>query len=390
MKLILHHGFVFNLILSFSLYGITIQQVSIPTFMQKYPLTDWIQCTQEYPFNFTPFPLYPELIDNYVPRGCFKPVSILQIPDGTVSFCRHDRSGLSYVFFNDCFIVETQIKYLNWFEGEVFEVADISQNVPYIDGRLAILWHHFPECYGHWVFDVLGQLAMLEMHNVEYDYLCVPYCSKFMKESLELWGIDASKIIPLTAQTGIHAQTIIMVTSVTQTYAWEGSKSNYNMDFVLQFIRDKLLSGVESINKTDNNFSKKIFISRKGAPCRAVPNEDEIFALFETRGFKRYELTELSMAEQIMLFHQAQTIVSFVGSGSTNLIFCQPGTEYVEIVQSMVDATFFYMADIFKLRCSHINDSTLHDFLSGGQYTTSVRMLSVELVENFLREHPEL
>jgi len=384
MKLRLQYVFTLNLMLVFSMYSTSIKQLSIPMFIEKYSSVNCIQCTEKHPFNMTPFPLYPEFINNFPAQGHFKPVFILQIPDGIALFSHDYYSGLNYVFFNNCFIKETQIKYFNWFNGDEFEIEDISNNVKKVQGRVAILSHHVPDCYGHWIFDILGQLAMLEIHHIEYDYLCVPYYTKFMKETLEIWGIDSSKIIPLTHQAGIQADSIIMVTPVTQIEALVAANVNYSMDFILKYIRNKLLSGVNSIHEP-TTFSNKIFISRKNA-SRFVPNEDEIFALFEARGFQRYELTEMSIVQQIQLFYNAQTIVSFVGSGSTNIIFCRPGTHYIEIVQKTVDATFFYVADIFKLQYSYIDNSTFHDLVNGHQFTPATTF-PISLVEDFLRQH---
>lgn len=388
MKLQLKNIFALSLVLFFQVYGISIKQVSIPKFMEEYSSTDCIQCTKQYSFDMTPFPLYQDVNNIFFPsKGVFKDIFILQIQNGTALCVQDYYSGLDYLFINNCFIQEMQIKYFNWFTGSQFEIGNIPCDVKKKTGRVAIIAHHFSYIYGHWIFDILGQLALLEMHNVEYDYLCIPHHLKFMKETLKIWNIDSSKIIPLTYPTCIQADTIIISTPVTQIEGFTGPNANYNTDFVLQYIRNKLLSRISTIHEP-TDFSKKVFISRQNT-TRSVPNEDEIFALFEPLGFKRYELTSLSLAEQITLFYNAQSIVSFVGSGSTNIIFCRPGTHFIEIQQNTVDATFFYASDIFRLKYSCINNSTSNDLVHG-RLDTPAAIFPLELVEKFLREHEYL
>ncbi|HSW76620.1 MAG TPA: glycosyltransferase family 61 protein [Candidatus Saccharimonadales bacterium] len=396
------------LILASDIQATTIQQLSIKDFVAQYPSSQQIKCTNKMSFAFNPFPLYQDIAEKYFPcQGFFLETSILEIPKGKMYL---DDSG--YVFVNDCFIKETQIKGLNYFSGPQFNIPDTSTSMR-LSGRVAVISHLYPYCYGHWIFDVLGQLALLELFNVQYDYLCVPYYNKFMLETLELWGVERSKIIPLTPKLCLKAGTLIMPTSVTQIDALVYG-ANYNIDLILQHVRKKLLAGAmctQASPKDEIQASHeaiqalplatpdrlpdtvpgtvKVFISRKDAGGkRAVPNEDEIFALFETLGFKRYELTSLSLAEQILLFHNAKTIVSFLGSGSTNIMFCNPGTHYIEIIQSLIDATFFYVADLFHLQYSCINNSTVNDL--GCNPWASPSQMPLDFIQDFLKKHPNL
>lgn len=374
--------FVFYLYFSSSIQATSIKQLSISEFVAQHPSVHHTACTDKAPFQFSPFPLYQDLAAQYFPsQGQFLPISIVEIPNGKAYL---DDSG--YIFLNDCFIKETEIKGLNFFKGQEFDIPNYPTTLR-TSQRVAIVSHLYPYCYGHWIFDVLGQLALLEIYNVQYDYLCVPYYTPFMKESLKLWGIDQSKIIPLVPKTCLKAATVIATTSVTQTDELVYG-ANYNVDFILEHVRQKLLSAVAA--QPTDQFHEKVFISRKDAGGkRAVPNEDEIFALFEPLGFKRYELTKLSLAEQIALFHQAKTIVSFVGSGSANILFCKPGTHYIEIVQSLVDATFFYVADMFDIRYSCIDNSTIQDLQHGGPWARP-STVPLEIVQDFLKDHPNI
>jgi len=215
-----------------------------------------------------------------------------------------------------------------------------------------------------------------------------PYYTKFMQESLDLWGIDRNKIIPLRPNIKIYADTLIMPTAVTSTVPCIVT-ANYTIDFLIQYVRNKLINNAHITNVATTS-PKKMFISRKDAPNkRCVPNEDEIFAFFEARGFQRVTLTSLSFTEQIELFYNAQEIVSFVGSGAMNLIFSQPGTKYIEITQSMVDPTFFFLTDIFGIDYYSINTSTIQDVVQGSPWAPATP-IPLTLITDFLQAHPEI
>ncbi|MCX5923343.1 MAG: glycosyltransferase family 61 protein [Candidatus Dependentiae bacterium] len=360
-----------------------IYQRSLSDFVKEFPQSSYVQCTSNYSFNHAPFPLYQDHVNYFPSQGEHVDMFILEVPQGTALF---DKTG--YVYVNDSFVKETQMGGLNFFNNQDFIDQEAPSNILKVSGRVAIVSRLYPYCYGLWFFEILSQLALLEVYGVEYDYLCIPYYEKFMQESLDLWGIDRSKIIPMVTTGCIHADVIIMPTSVSGCKVPPSWLVNHYVDFLMKHIHNKILAGVEAL-KLDTERSEKIFISRKDAGGkRAIPNEDEVFALFEPLGFKRYELARLSVAEKISLFNNAKTIVSFLGSGSTNIMFCKPGTHYIEITQKMVEATFFYVGEIFGLKYSAIDDSPGLE-VHHGPWTAPVP-LSLEKVKEFLVQNPEL
>jgi capsular polysaccharide biosynthesis protein len=67
----------------------------------------------------------------------------------------------------------------------------------------------------------------------------------------------------------------------------------------------------------------RIYISRRNATKRRVRNEAEVVSALRTRGFKRYVLEELSVAEQIELFADAEAVVGPHGAGFANLVYAE-------------------------------------------------------------------
>lgn len=353
---------------------------NIAEFMQLYPQTKLIQCTENKAFEYRPFPLYQEHSDTCFPsKGFHNDISIIEVPNG-VAYIDKGR----YVFVNDIFLKETQVKNIEPFGGSQYIQRDDLESVQKVSGRVVVLNHVWVSMYFHWLADILGQLALLEINNIEYDYIWVPYHAKHMKETLDIWGIDPAKIIPLSLDQAITADTLIVPTSVGQNDVLIIDHVNYYPDFILKYVRDKILDGMKK-RTPSKKFSSKVFISRKLA-TRAVPNEDEIFALFEPFGFERYELTLLSVEEQISLFHNAESIVAFMGSGSTSIMFCRPGTMYTEIIQSFVDATFCFVCDIFNLKYNCINASSYDDLINGNPCSLG-RPLPLDIIEDYINTH---
>lgn len=71
---------------------------------------------------------------------------------------------------------------------------------------------------------------------------------------------------------------------------------------------------------------RRIYVSRKDVNVRIVQNEEETFALLQERyGFAFVFLSQLSIAEQIALFSQAECVVTSHGAGLANLIYMQTG-----------------------------------------------------------------
>jgi hypothetical protein len=371
------------------LHATKIYQKSVQEFVQDFPATSYLQCTQNYTLHYQPFPLYPDKAHIFFRNKItFADMYIVNVPFGHVYFNK-SAPIFEYFYVNNCFIKETQIKDLNFFQNHAYKKQILPTQCQSIAGRVAIISHVYPYCYALWFFDVLTQLALLELHEIEYDYLIIPYHLPFMQESLELWGIDPTKILDIPYDRCIQADTIIFPTCVSQT-SYHAPCTNYYPDFLLKYVREKMLRGINKKN-LPRTFPKKIFISRKDAHGkRDIANEDEIFELFEQRGFVRYQLSDLAVTEKIALFYHAKIIVSFVGSGSTNIVFCKPETLYIEITQKMVEASYFFISNIFNLKYLSLNDSKLPDlYENDGAWTSSVP-LSLQCVKNFLEIHPEL
>ncbi len=293
---------------------------------------------------------YPEFLiaPKFPHKGYFHELFILSIPNGKV------QGECGHVFIDEKLSDEMA-------RGDRFEclngIPKIENNkIQKVSGRVAVIAQHGSNKntanYYHWVCEVLGRLALLEIAGVEYDSLYVGMPKKFMKETLRLWGVEFEKIIePTDEQFFIQADELIVPSMVINTSCGHAHAGNFQHPVTLKYVREKLLAGAKKENIDYSKFSKRIFISRKDSyNARRILNEDAIFELFKAKGFERYEMSKLSVAEQIMLLYNAQMVVSEQGSGLTNILFCQPNTIVVEIFQALIDNCFWWVGYALDLK----------------------------------------
>ena len=64
---------------------------------------------------------------------------------------------------------------------------------------------------------------------------------------------------------------------------------------------------------------------------RSIKNVQIFESYFKDKGYEVVFLEDLSFEEQANIFYNAEEIVSVIGTGLTNTIFCDPGTKILAI-----------------------------------------------------------
>jgi capsular polysaccharide biosynthesis protein len=96
---------------------------------------------------------------------------------------------------------------------------------------------------------------------------------------------------------------------------------------------------------------RRFAIDRRGPGRRGLLNETEVLQALVRQGFVPVRLQELSLAEQICLFRQAEAIVAPQGAGLANLGFARPGCIVVELMpDARVDWRFRNLAALAQLQ----------------------------------------
>jgi len=89
--------------------------------------------------------------------------------------------------------------------------------------------------------------------------------------------------------------------------------------------------------KTNEELSKKIYVTREGSNYRKIINEGDVVKLLREKGYRVINPQLYEIEEQIEIFSNAEKIVAPHGSNLANIIFCKPGTEIFEIIPSFKD-----------------------------------------------------
>lgn len=200
-----------------------------------------------------------------------------------------------------------------------------------IAGRVVVLAGLTDGMYFHWMLEVLPKLDLLQramaVHSPaasvwdQIDAVILSASLPFQQETLRQLGVPASKILDWTgAEAGdcyLQADRLI-VPSFPARPAWTPR-------WVCEFLRRSFLPA------SPQNHGLRLYLSRQKAANRRIINEAEVEDILTDYGFQTVYLEALSVAEQAALLAQAERVVAVHGSGLTNLVFCRPGTQVLEL-----------------------------------------------------------
>ncbi|MBD2080453.1 glycosyltransferase family 61 protein [Leptolyngbya sp. FACHB-17] len=177
--------------------------------------------------------------------------------------------------------------------------------------------------YYHWLYDVLPRIKLCEsvIDIDEVDYLLVPDLRyRFQAETLNLLSLKNNLISSAKVQH-LCAEQLIVTDHPNPNFA------NPPL-WIINWVRETFLPKAN----LDLKFNQRVYIERgDSVNGRRLLNENQVFAFLEQQGFSRYRLSDLSVLEQICLFHQAEIIVGVHGAGFTNLTFCRSNTKVIEL-----------------------------------------------------------
>jgi capsular polysaccharide biosynthesis protein len=86
---------------------------------------------------------------------------------------------------------------------------------------------------------------------------------------------------------------------------------------------------LKNILKVGSTQKRKLFVTRNGAKTRKLLNAEKL--MIALKGWETITLEELPIREQVRCFSEASHVVSTHGAGLTNLLWCEPGTNVIEI-----------------------------------------------------------
>jgi capsular polysaccharide biosynthesis protein len=169
---------------------------------------------------------------------------------------------------------------------------------------LAGIWSH---SYYHWFIDYLPRIMILESLSEDIEKTKIIISKnppEWLESSLRLLGYSKDNLFEISKDR-IKIDTLFLSAIPREDRVASHGRNTWYAPEPYKMIADKL------IQKVDNSVSgsKRIYISRADADNRRVMNRPEVMKLLSQYGFKSYELSRLTLSEQVELFSNAEFIV---------------------------------------------------------------------------------
>jgi len=185
--------------------------------------------------------------------------------------------------------------------------------------------------YFHFIFDIIPRLKLLnEKYNLdEINFFYVPEVNEWQKQIYSIFKIPTEKLIDSKKYHHIFADEIIAVNHPWYRSGYIQNEIKNIPSWIVSWNREKYLPHAKNLN-----LNKKIYIDRSSSPynhCK-ISNNTEVINFLTDKGFNIYKTEELKFLEQINLFQNSSTIIGAHGAAFTNIIFCKPHTNIIEII----------------------------------------------------------
>lgn len=180
--------------------------------------------------------------------------------------------------------------------------------------------------YAHWFSAHLPKLVLLRDLG-ELEGLVLPASRPdWLDASLERIGIRPSEVVELPRGGVLAARSLILVET--------------------DRFRPELLNAARTAcADPPGRPHRRLFVSRRRARGRRLLNEEALLPELAAHGFTAVAMEDLDLAAQIRLMAETEVLLAPHGAGLTNMLFCPPGTEILEIADpSYPNPNFYAMA----------------------------------------------
>ena len=209
-----------------------------------------------------------------------------------------------------------------WTNYQLHDIPHLALYAPHAESdavRLPGAWCMLAKSYGtnywHFTYETLDHVWLLERAGYRGNYLL--HKSAFAGELLGLLGIDPGRVTwieDLDSATPYEFETLV--------FTLLADDDRRNSAPVLLQMADHVIN---ALPKADQPCPKRIFVKRVGTRKLRVSQR-----FLEKRGIETIVPEELSVAQQIRLFHQADLVLCPHGANSTNSLYMRPGAAFVE------------------------------------------------------------
>lgn len=213
--------------------------------------------------------------------------------------------------------------------------------------------------YYHFMLQVATRFYLLSMIKLDRNIPfvvdeCVLKISQ-MKEVIDALNIEERPIISIKANQRFKVNQLYIISEpniIVPNSCAKGERRTENFAFdrsALNYITDTLS---KRILPCTEHFPKRIFLSRKGCSKRKC-NEEELEKVFSQFGFESLKTDNLTIAQQIALFGNAEHVIGGSGAAFTNLMFCKEGAKATLFFTGHHNVTCFSCLGSAKGLCTY-------------------------------------
>jgi len=226
-------------------------------------------------------------------------------------------------------------------QGFNFQYLTPVGNIEHIDLACSLV-NYWSPLYAHWIYEALTRLEVLESYSQKTGKKPKLIIDKnpppWETRSLELMGYCPEDYIEWN---GARAKINELVVCSKRR---EGGRISIK---ACHWVRERILSNIDTYANPNLLLSPKIFISRKKANARRILNEEKVINTLAKMDFVPYVLEDLDFADQVKLFAQAEFIIAPHGGGVTNIIFSQNLT-LIELFGQKISHFYYTVAQGLK------------------------------------------
>jgi capsular polysaccharide biosynthesis protein len=195
--------------------------------------------------------------------------------------------------------------------------------------------------YRHAILNGLARLsAVPENYMLAAESLLVPADANGQDEAIDLLDLLPSlSVRKVAAEETLRVETLVLPLCVCGEAAYHPC--------VLDFYQR--ISG--HVAPAPGQLPRRFYVDHRGTGIRPLRNETAVIAALAALGFVVVRPEQMSLAERVRLFRQAEAIVSPHGTALTDIGFCRPGCLVVELLMdAYVDWGFRNLAALAGLR----------------------------------------
>jgi capsular polysaccharide biosynthesis protein len=173
--------------------------------------------------------------------------------------------------------------------------------------------------HSHWLTAHLPKLLLLRERRTLDDVLLPASRPGRMDDSLRLAGFDPERFPTFDPERPLAVDALTVID--TDRFRPE----------LLRLVRNAMAASGATAPSGAIAPSRRIFISRSKAGRRRLVNEDHLWPVLAAAGFERVHMEDLTFAGQVALMRDTAVLLAPHGAGLTNMLFCPPGTDVVEL-----------------------------------------------------------